>query len=197
MEFEGLVANDHSHVGLVLDNLDTYSADVIHDAITKASNEVLQAFFGVYQEARDVLTNRLDTLLASGGTMLESDIVQQYCLVLIPLLEDINAANHANGVALEAESATQQQLANLQQAEDDFWGYLTKCWDVYNAIFIFQENAEWGLGDYLMHVLGTGGCNNASVNWAMTVIQPYAEHGFIRLEQKVRDHLQTQVGIVV
>ncbi|TDV56496.1 hypothetical protein [Actinophytocola oryzae] len=197
-DFEDLgIPGDTTGVGTMLDNIDGYSTTVIYNAVMNASDDVLLAYFGSYPDARDVLTARLDTLLGTGGTVLDSDLVQQYCMVLLPLLNDINDANHVNGVAVEAADLAPQQQQLLDQAEDNFRTYVNDNIEAYNSILVNQENAEWGLADYLLHTLDTGGCNNVFASWAILVVTPYAEHGFVRLEEQIRDHLMTRVGIPV
>lgn len=192
-DFEGLVENDITNVGAMLTDIENYPVNVIHRAIVTATDDVLLGYFGGYPEARDILSARLDALLATGGTGLDSDTVQQYCQALIPLLADIDEANRVNGVA----QALDQPNPELKQADNAFWEYLDQSLAVYNEIKIYQENTEWGLGDYLKHAMGGGGCNNVSVDWVRSVIEPYAAHGYVRPEEEIRDYLLTRVGIGV
>jgi hypothetical protein len=195
MEFEDTVPNDDTNVGALLDNIDQYSARVIYDAIVGASEDVLIGYFGVYQEARDALTNRLDALLNTGGATVDSETVKAYCVALIPLIDDVDAANRVNGVPQNA--LDQQQQTALEQAEAILRQYLDMCSDVYDAIKIFQDNQEYGLAEYLTGRLNLGGCNNVFSDLARSVVVPFAEHGYVRLEEMVRDHLLSQLSIPV
>jgi hypothetical protein len=200
-EFEGLVDGDTQYLGIVIDNIDDYTAALIYEKITQSSAHVVQGILGDHQEARDALTARLNELLLSGGTTLDGDAVQQYCMVLLPLIEEINQANLVNGVQAEQANLDQAQQQEVQRridaAEQNLRGYLQQSRSVYDAIIVSPDHFDEGLATYLERQLNEGGCNNVFASNAHSVVAPLAQHGYIRFEQATRDYLTQQYHIVV